>query len=210
MPRVLRCFLVLVVAVVVVGTPLVYKYYRDADCRNFRVVREGVLYRSGQTSLAGLKRIIHDHGIKTVITLRDAHVQGDEPPDKEEQAYCRKEGYKFFRIPVRPWEASLGAPPADRSMAEFCRILGDPANYPVLIHCFAGIHRTGAFCAVYRMEFEDWTNSQAIAEMKALGYSTLDDEWDILGYMEQYRPGRNYTRESANDLTRPASYVNEP
>ena len=31
-------------------------------------------------------------------------------------------------------------------------------------------------------------NGRAIAEMKACGYSNLDDEWDILGYLEQYRP----------------------
>jgi hypothetical protein len=24
--------------------------------------------------------------------------------------------------------------------------------------------------------------------MRACGYSTLDDEWDILGYLERYRP----------------------
>jgi hypothetical protein len=38
------------------------------------------------------------------------------------------------------------------------------------------------------MEREHWTNAQAIAEMKACGYVNLDDEWDILGYLERYRP----------------------
>jgi len=57
-----------------------------------------------------------------------------------------------------------------------------------LVHCFAGIHRTGAFCAIYRMEYEGWTNAGAIAEMKACGYNTLEDEWDVLGYIEKYQP----------------------
>jgi hypothetical protein len=38
------------------------------------------------------------------------------------------------------------------------------------------------------MEYEHWSNDEAIGEMKACGYSNLDDEWDILGYLEQYRP----------------------
>jgi hypothetical protein len=38
------------------------------------------------------------------------------------------------------------------------------------------------------MEYEDWTNAQAIAEMKACGYNTLEDEWDVLGYIEKYQP----------------------
>ena len=66
----------------------------------------------------------------------------------------------------------------------------DPRNHPVLVHCFGGIHRTGAYCAIYRMEFEHWPNARAISEMKACGYVTLGDEWDILGYVEQYRPGQ--------------------
>jgi hypothetical protein len=38
------------------------------------------------------------------------------------------------------------------------------------------------------MEYEHWSNAAALAEMKALGYENLDDEWDILGYLEQYQP----------------------
>src|SRR5262245_46853869 len=190
-PRFLRYFLALVVLAVIFLGPLFYKWQRDADLRNLRVVREGVLYRSGQLSLYGLKRVIHDYGIKTVISLREAHVRGDRHPDKEEEDFCRKEGYSFFRIPVKDerhqasfWEGRLGPTPADQSMAEFCRIRSDPANHPVLIHCYGGIHRAGAFSAVYRMEFEGWSNDRAIDEMRDLGYSTIDDEWDILGYLE--------------------------
>jgi protein tyrosine/serine phosphatase len=71
---------------------------------------------------------------------------------------------------------------------KFREIMADPDNFPVLIHCFAGIHRSGAYCAIYRMEHDHWTNAQAIAELKAHGYDNLDDEWDILGYLEQYCP----------------------
>ncbi len=71
---------------------------------------------------------------------------------------------------------------------KFLQNLGEPKNQPVLVHCWAGIHRTGAYCAIYRMEFDHWTNAEAIAELKTMGYDTLDDEWDILGYLEEYWP----------------------
>ena len=66
--------------------------------------------------------------------------------------------------------------------------MDDPANYPVLVHCFAGIHRTGAYMAVYRMEIDRWDNDAALDELRACGYRHLDDEWDVLGYLESYRP----------------------
>ena len=66
--------------------------------------------------------------------------------------------------------------------------MDDSNRYPVLVHCFAGIHRTGAMVALYRMEYERWPTAEALDELRANGYRNLDDEWDVLGYLEQYRP----------------------
>ena len=177
------------VAAVLVGLPWGYETYRQKHYRNFRTVTPGVLYRSGQMTLAGLDRVVHDYGIRTVVTLRDADMPGDPPPDRAEEAFCRKLAIKHVRIPPRRWESPVGGPaPADESVRTFLAVMDDPANYPVLVHCFAGIHRTGAHVAVYRMEHDHWTNAEALDELRACGYRNLDDEWDVLGYLEQYRP----------------------
>ena len=66
--------------------------------------------------------------------------------------------------------------------------MSDPANYPVLIHCFAGIHRTGAYCAIYHIEQDHWSNDRAIDDLMAHGYYNLAGEEDICGYLHNYRP----------------------
>jgi len=183
--------------ILLVAGPVGYSWYWQGRIRNFRTVRDDVLYRSGQLSLDGLKRIIHDYGIRTVITLRDAALPGNPPPDRVEEEYCKAQEIHYVRIPPRTWWAADGSVPAEKGIRRFLRVMDDPQNYPVLIHCFAGIHRSGAFCAVYRMEYQHWSNAQAIAEMKTCGYSHLDDEWDVLGYIEQYRP---WPRQPLTDL----------
>jgi len=188
MPRIIRCCLGMFIAALVIGGPIGYAHYREKHFRNFRIVEDGVLYRSGQMSLAGLKRVIHDYGIKTVITLRDASHPGDSPPDLAEEDYCTKEELNYYRIPPRKWWAPDGSVPASKGVRLFLQIMDDPANYPVLVHCFAGSHRTGAYCAVFRMEYQRWPNADAIREVKDFGYSNLDEEWDILTYLEEYRP----------------------
>jgi protein tyrosine/serine phosphatase len=191
MVRATRFFLGLLVVAVIVGLPVGYAAYRNANFRNFSVVKPGVLYRSGQMSVAGLDRIVHDHGIRTVITLRDAEVEGDRPPDWREEKYCQEKDIKYIRIRPQPrmWSVPASGPPAaDIAVKRFLSIVDDPANYPVLVHCFAGIHRTGAYVAVYRMEFDHWDNDAALDELRACGYRHLDDEWDVLGYLENYRP----------------------
>lgn len=182
-----RLVAVAVVVVFVVGPVLLYRQM-ETQVRNFRAVEEGVLYRSGQMSLDGLKRVVHDYKIRTVITLRDALVAGDTPPDRDEEEWCKKMGLGHVRLRPALWWASEGRPPADVNVARFRQVLDDPHNHPVLVHCCAGIHRTGAYCAIYRMEQEHWTNAAALGEMKRFGYDNLDFEWDILGYLEEYRP----------------------
>jgi tyrosine-protein phosphatase SIW14 len=189
MPKFLRIFLGTLLGVMLIGGPIGHAYNRQRHMRNFRVVRDGVLYRSGQMSLSGLKWAIHDYGIKTVITLRDSYSSKDPAPDLAEEKYCQDQAIHYCRISPRTWWAPDGLlPAAEEGVRLFREVMDDPKNYPVLIHCFAGIHRTGAFCAIYRMEYENWTNDQAIAEMRACGYKDLEDEWDLLKYLERYEP----------------------
>ena len=182
--RRLRVGLGVVVVLLLIAGPAVLAVHDQNQMRNFRVVREGVLYRSGQMTRAGLERAVHDYGIRTVVCLRD----GLTAVDQAEEKFCTAEGVQFIRIPPSGWGDVGGVVPAEEGVRKFRALLADPRNHPVLVHCFAGIHRTGAYAAIYRMEFERWGNARAIAEMKACGYSNLDDEWDILGYIEQYRP----------------------
>jgi tyrosine-protein phosphatase SIW14 len=171
-----------------IGAPVDYALRAEAEQRNFRAFCEGVLYRSGQMKLAGLKRVVHDYGIRTVISLRDAVVPGDPPPDLDEERWCRANDIGHYRLPPRAWWAPAGPAPVEDNVRRFNQIMADPRNYPVLVHCFAGIHRTGAYCAIYRMEHDRWSNAEALDELRRSGYVNLDQEWDILGYLEDYRP----------------------
>ncbi|HYV34208.1 MAG TPA: hypothetical protein VE988_00805, partial [Gemmataceae bacterium] len=64
MPRWLQYAFAVCIAALIIGGPLAYARNRHHTARNFHVVREGVLYRSGQMSLDGLKRIVRDYRIK--------------------------------------------------------------------------------------------------------------------------------------------------
>jgi hypothetical protein len=70
--------------------------------------------------------------------------------------------------------------------------MDDPANYPVLLHCRAGLHRTGVMVEVYRQEYEGCSPREAIGDLKENGFG----EWPcsaandyIAQYILNYRPG---------------------
>ncbi|MCX7701153.1 MAG: dual specificity protein phosphatase family protein [Gemmataceae bacterium] len=186
----LRYLLALSLLGMIVAGPFFYRWARHPHRRNFRVVRPGVLYRSGQLSLAGLKRICHDHGIRTVVTLRGAYEPGQPHPDRDEEEWCRKEGLFHYRLPPLPWNAPDGSIPAEENVKRFLEIMDDPRHYPVLIHCFKGTHRTGTMCCIFRMEYENWPVESALRELREVGYETLEEDRDVLDFLRRYRPRR--------------------
>jgi protein tyrosine/serine phosphatase len=187
----MRRYLPVFLSVALLGTicaPIVFAIRQTHQVRNFRVVKPGVLYRSGQFKISGLDRLVFEHDIRTVVNLRAPANGRPSVDDTLEEEYCHKHNIRYVAIKPRHWEGAEGAETADIGVHEFVDIMADPRNHPVLVHCFAGIHRSGAYCAVYRMEFEGWTNEEALAELKSLGYAHLDEEGDILGYLTRYQP----------------------
>jgi tyrosine-protein phosphatase SIW14 len=183
------------VLALVVAAPLVYSSHRNTHLRNLRVVEEGVLYRSGQLSPDGLERVIHDCQIKTVVTLRAARQTGQKSPDEWEEGLCASKGVKHVRIVPRVWGADeTGEIPAEQGVREFLKVMEDKANHPVLVHCMAGIHRTGTMCAIYRMEYQGWTAERAMEEMQHCGFAPEDMHQHIAVYLRDYQPRRKPPR----------------
>jgi protein tyrosine/serine phosphatase len=184
MSRWLRGVFAALIAALVLAGPWCYYAHEAGRYRNLHVVREGVLLRSAQLPLEGVKQVLREHAIKAVVTLRDNRKTPGGPfPDHEEEKYCKEHGIKYYRLPPTGWSAS-----ATPGVRKFLAVMRDRSNYPVLIHCFAGKHRTGAYCAIYRMEIEHWSNEEAIAEMMALGYDNLAEHQDLLNYLRHYQP----------------------
>ena len=120
---------------VLVGVPWTYFSWRHQQYRNFHVVRAGVLYRSGQLPLDGLKRLIHDHGIKTVVTLRFAPGPDQPAPDQQEEQFCRETGLHHFRLRHLGWtnqenESGDYGVPAEANVRQFLDIMKDAPTIP--------------------------------------------------------------------------------
>jgi len=93
-------------------------------------------------------------GVRTVIDLtRDGRAN--------ESRLVQQAGMKFYRIPLTTSER-----PSDAAVTQFLKLVNDPANQPVYVHCQGGRHRTGVMTAVYRMTQDGWNADQAYQEMK--------------------------------------------
>jgi tyrosine-protein phosphatase SIW14 len=172
----------LLLAIAVPGVPVTYAALRLTEWRHFRVVDDGRLYRSGQLTPKVLDRAVHDHGIRTIVCLRALAREGDTRLENVEEIWCAERGIRYVRFAPAAWDS----PEGEANLNAFLKLVHDPDAGPVLIHCFAGLHRTGVYCAIFRMELHGWTNAEAIAEMYAIGY--FQDDPAALEFLRRYVP----------------------
>ena len=60
--------------------------------------------------------------------------------------------------------------PEEKEVIRFLRIVTNPKQTTVLVHCQHGADRTGTMCALYRVVEQGWTKEQAIEEMTQGGF----------------------------------------
>src|SRR5215216_7148483 len=117
-------------------------------------------------------------GIKTVVDL-----QGDGEADEEQ--LVETAGMKFYRIPM-----TTRIVPTAEQIVSFLKLVNDPGNQPVYVHCAGGRHRTGVMTAVYRMTHDSWTSDKAFKEMKQykFGADFLHPEFKRFVYSYSAKP----------------------
>ncbi len=134
-------------------------YYKQRLMPRFVTVRSNALHRSGQPCGLGLQTL-RAHGIQTIVNLRKPGGHGMEA----EQAFAEKHGMSFQLIPIGYSHADMV-----KTTEAFLAIMDDDSNWPVLVHCSRGKERSGLLSAIFRMEYDRWSNQKALYEMYNLG-----------------------------------------
>lgn len=192
MGNVIRGLLVVCVVLLVCVLPVVW--FRDVydTGKRLRVVDPGRgFYRSGQMTAAGFADAFERLGIRTVINVQDDFPDPDldrsffDRRTVRESEWCASHGVRYVALAPDLISRRKVGSEQPAVIKEFLSVLDDPANLPALVHCKAGLHRTGILCAVYRMEYEGWSSDDAFAELKAHGFGP----WvcnSANDYVEQY------------------------
>ncbi len=128
---------------------------RADDLPNFQKVDDH-LFRGAQPTEAGIAKL-KELKVKTVVDLRSERDQV-----AIEQRWVENAGMKFINVPMSGWFRPKAA-----DIERILKIIEDPQNQPVFIHCRHGADRTGSVAAVYRIADYDWTAKQALGEAKA-------------------------------------------
>jgi tyrosine-protein phosphatase SIW14 len=121
--------------------------------KNFAKVSEQ-LYRGAQPTQEGFAEL-KKMGIKTIVNLRAFH------SDEKE---IKGLGLRYVKISFKPWR------PEEEDVLKFLKVVADPKNQPVFVHCQHGADRTGTMVVIYRAAVQGWDIKDAMEELPGFGF----------------------------------------
>jgi len=171
----------------------------------FEEISKDKVYKSALINPDRLESFLLENNIKTVVDLLDPGVQDRLNPakqiqideeDKAIQAINKKNNLNIQHVNI-----ASGQVPTKATLTKFFEVLDKEENYPILIHCYHGTGRAQMYSALYRIEYENWSNADARAKtrvvVEGLGYRSSFSDGKVKGdFLMNYQPrsmGENST-----------------
>ncbi len=165
------------------------KYIYDRHINhNFMTITEGKVYKSGTIPPDEIESYVNKYHIKSIIDLRFPGT-GDDVNNPEVPAELTAEKEAIAKIPgVNYFNDGSDQVPNQKNLDIFFNIMDNKDNYPVLIHCYHGIGRAQMYSAIYRIEYEGFSNEDARHKAAfPFAFSSFDDGKPKGEYLKAYK-----------------------
>jgi len=168
-------------------TPTSPSTFENVKIGNFGQIDENY-YRGAQPQPDDYKSLA-DLGVKTIIDLRN------DPTDYE-KTNAEAVGLKYVNIPLSGWQK-----PKDADIAQFLKVVNDPATGKLFVHCKGGMHRAGMTTAIYRMTKYGWDFDTAYQEMLNYHYFSGLVHGALKSYVKDYAKKLEATKAAKPEKT---------
>lgn len=179
----------IVIALVVVVLGITGKYVYDRHINhNFMTITDGKVYKSGVIPPDEIADFVKKYKIKSIVDLRFPGT-GDDVNNPEVPAELKAEKLAVAKIPgVNYFNNGSDQVPKQENLDKFFKIMDNQDNYPVLIHCYHGIGRAQMYSAIYRIEYEGFSNDEARSKAAfPVTFSSFDDGKPKGEYLKAYK-----------------------
>lgn len=191
-----------------VAVVVAYVWYVKFDYR-FETIDPGKVYKSAAMPPDKIDDYLRKYHIKTVVDLRrpgEHHVSGYVTNDEikaEDMAVSQVPGARHVNIPS-------GQVPTAETLKKFFAVMDNKDSYPVLIHCHDGMGRAVIYSAIYRIEYDHWSDAAARDKtrpvVKFLWYHSAFADGSPKGnFLMRYKPRDDGKQSTFSQLSAAAS-----
>ena len=146
----------------------------------FSWVIEGQLAASGLPSSKRQLKWLEDHGVDSILTLTETPLP--------------KEWADGSRLSLKHVKMFDHAPPTQEGLEESTRYISAQIadGKSVLVHCLAGVGRTGSVLAAFLVERDGKTADQALAHLRSIRPGSVEtaQEPAVREYERRFRPAK--------------------
>ncbi|HEX5708437.1 MAG TPA: tyrosine-protein phosphatase [Pyrinomonadaceae bacterium] len=147
--------------------------FPQVKIKNFGQMDER-LFRGAEPKKLEDFQALKELGITTVVDLQ-------AEPEPAERQMVESLGMTYVNIPMIAKKY-----PKSEHVAQFLKLVDDPATGKFFIHCAGGRHRTGVMGAVYRFNKYGWNYDQVYKEMKQFDFYTSWGHGDFKEFVQDY------------------------
>ena len=124
-------------------------------------------------------------GIQTIIDVSD-------DPQAYEKQEAEAAGLRYVYLPIVDKQ-----PPTEQNLADFAKLIDDPATGVFFVHCGGGRHRTGNLGAFYRFTRYGWDYDKVYQEMKNYDFYSSWGHGKQKDFVEEYAARMDTQRAAA-------------
>ena len=184
--------IIILVVLIFVG-----KYVYDMNIKhNFETITENKVYKSGVIPPDEMEDYINKYHIKSVMDLRFPGT-GDDVNNPEIPAELTAEKVAISKLKgVNYFNNGSDQVPNQKNLDYFFKIMDNPDNYPVLLHCYHGVGRAEMYSALYRIEYENMDRDEARTSTRFLTkWSSFDLGKPKGDYLHTYKSRKELAKE---------------
>lgn len=162
--------------------------------KHFAVHDDGLVYRSAWLEADAMEDVIEDYQIRTVVNLCNFGEMGQERW-YEERRIVKNAGARLVELPM-PMSIDASEP----VLKEHIRILADPNNYPMLVHCQHGVTRTAKMLSIYDILMRGMSGEASLSAQPLFGRD--DHNVNVRAFVRNFEKKREqlYPQISGRDL----------